>query len=186
MMDMFGLIMMSPILIILIIVILVLIIFVISTYNSLVSSFKNVERSRSLVDVYLKKRFDLIPNLVECVKGYVKHEKEILTEVTKLRTSFAQQANPEDAEKLNEHYNKLIGLVEAYPDIKAGENFLHLQKELSDVESEISASRRIYSNSITKYNTKVETFPTSLFASIFGYKTLEPIRFDVEDVNIKF
>ena len=186
MLDMFGLIMMSPIFMILLIVIIVLIVFVISTYNSLVSSFKNVERSRSLVDVYLKKRFDLIPNLVECVKGYSKHEKETLTEITKLRKSFEVNANEDDAKKLNKHYEKLIALVEAYPEIKAGENYLQLQKELSDVESEISASRRIYSNSITKYNTKVETFPTSLFASIFGYKTLEPIRFDVEDVNIKF
>lgn len=185
-MDIFGAMMMSPLFMIMIIVIIVLIVFVIGNYNGLVTSYKNVERSRSLVDVYLKKRFDLIPNLVECVKGYMKHEKETLTEIAKLRSSFAKEANQADANKLNEHYNSLTILAESYPEIKASENFLHLQKEMADVESEISASRRIYSNAIMTYNNKVQTFPSSLFASLFGYKTLEPIKFDVEDVNIKF
>ena len=164
----------------LIIIGIILLCSIIGMYNGLVTSYKNIERSRSLVDVYLKKRFDLIPNLVECVKGYSKHEKETLAEVT------AQEANQEDAEKLNKHYEKLIALAEAYPEIKAGENYLQLQKELSDVESEISASRRIYSNAITTYNNKVQTFPTNIFAKIFGYKSVEPIKFDVEDVQVKF
>ena len=170
----------------LIIIGIILLCSIIGTFNGLVTSYKNIERSRSLVDVYLKKRFDLIPNLVECVKGYSKHEKETLAEITKLRTSFAQEANQADADKLNNHYEKLIALAEAYPEIKAGENYLQLQKELSDVESEISASRRIYSNAITTYNNKVQTFPTNIFAKIFGYKSVEPIKFDVEDVQVKF
>ena len=126
------------------------------------------------------------PNLMECVKGYMKHEKEVIMEVTKLRMSYAEGATQETAEKLNDHYTNMIALVEAYPEIKAGENFLHLQKELADVESEISAARRIYSTSITTYNNKVQTFPSNIFASIFGYKTVEPIKFDVDDVQVKF
>lgn len=168
------------------ILLIVLITSIISVYNNLVKSFKEVEKSRSLVDVYLKKRFDLIPNLVECVKGYAKYEKELLTEITNLRNSFSNNANEEDANKLNEHYQKLIALVESYPEIKAGDNFLKLQNELSDVEDEISASRRIYSSAITKYNTKIETFPINLFAKMFGYKNVEPLKFEVEDIKIKF
>lgn len=159
---------------------------IVNTYNGLVKSYKQIEQSKSLVDVYLKKRFDLIPNLVECVKGYMKHEKDVIMEVTKLRTSFDEEANQRDAKKLNDHYNKLIALIEKYPEIKSGENFLHLQKEIADVESEISAARRIYSTSITLYNNKVQFFPSNIFAKLFGYKIVDPIKFNVENVKIEF
>lgn len=164
----------------------VVVIVIISIYNSLVTSYKKVERSRSLVDIYLKKRFDLIPNLVECVKSYSKHEKETLEMVTQLRNNYENNGSVEDANKLNAYYNKCIALIEAYPDLKAGENYLNLQKELSKVESEIEASRRIYSNDITRYNTKVQTFPTNIFAGIFGYKSLEPLSFETTDIKIEF
>ena len=120
------------------------------------------------------------------IKSVVYNEKEVIMEVTKLRMSYAEDANQADADKLNDHYTNMMALVEAYPEIKAGENFLHLQKELADVESEISAARRIYSTSITTYNNKVQTFPSNLFAKLFGYKSVEPIKFDVEDVQVKF
>lgn len=178
--------MLTPFLPFLIIIAVIVVVSIVGTYNGLVKSYKQIEQSKSLVDVYLKKRFDLIPNLMECVKGYMKHEKEVIMEVTKLRMSYAEGANQADAEKLNGHYTNMMALVEAYPEIKAGENFLHLQKELADVESEISAARRIYSTSITTYNNKVQTFPSNIFASIFGYKTVEPIKFDVDDVQVKF
>ncbi len=164
----------------------VVVIVIISIYNSLVTSYKKVERSRSLVDIYLKKRFDLIPNLVECVKSYSKHEKETLEMVTQLRNNYENNGSVEDANKLNAYYNKCIALIEAYPDLKAGENYLNLQKELSKVESEIEASRRIYSSDITRYNTKVQTFPTNIFAGIFGYKSLEPLSFETTDIKIEF
>lgn len=176
----------TPFLPFLIIIIIVVVVSIVSTYNGLVKSYKHIEQSKSLVDVYLKKRFDLIPNLVECVKGYMEHEKEVIMEVTKLRMSYAEGANQADAEKLNNHYSNIMALVEAYPEIKASENFLQLQKEIADVESEISAARRIYSTSITTYNNKVQTFPSNIFASIFGYKTVEPIKFDVEDIKVQF
>ena len=171
---------------ILLIVVIVLVLFIVSTYNSLVSSYKKVERSRSLIDIYLKKRFDLIPNLVECVKAYSKHEKETLVEVTQLRSNFDKTGNGDDADKLNAYYNKCIALMEQYPDLKAGENYLSLQKELSKVESEIEASRRIYSNDIMRYNTKVQSFPTNIFANIFGYKYIEPLSFETKEVKIEF
>ena len=164
----------------------VVVIVIISIYNSLVTSYKKVERSRSLVDIYLKKRFDLIPNLVECVKSYSKHEKETLEMVTQLRNNYENNGSVEDANKLNAYYNKCIALIEAYPDLKAGENYLNLQKELSKVESEIEASRRIYSSDITRYNTKVQSFPTNIFAGIFGYKSLEPLSFETTDIKIEF
>ena len=164
----------------------VVVIVIISIYNSLVTSYKKVERSRSLVDIYLKKRFDLIPNLVECVKSYSKHEKETFEMVTQLRNNYENNGSVEDANKLNAYYNKCIALIETYPDLKAGENYLNLQKELSKVESEIEASRRIYSSDITRYNTKVQSFPTNIFAGIFGYKSLEPLSFETTDIKIEF
>lgn len=168
------------------IIFIILVIVLVSIYNSLVSSYKKVERSRSLVDIYLKKRFDLIPNLVECVKAYSKHEKDTLVEVTQLRSNYDKTGNVEDAKKLNAYYNKCVALVEQYPDLKTGEGYLNLQKELSKVESEIEASRRIYSNDITRYNTKIQTFPTNLFAGLFGYKTIEPLSFETGDVKVEF
>lgn len=164
----------------------IVVIVIISIYNSLVTSYKKVERSKSLIDIYLKKRFDLIPNLVETVKAYSKHEKETLETVTKLRSNYNNGGSVEDADKLNAYYNKCIALIEAYPELKASEGYLNLQKELSKVESEIEASRRIYSNDITRYNTKVQTFPTNIFAGIFGYKTIEPLSFETKDIKIEF
>ena len=164
----------------------VILIFIVSIYNSIVGSYKKVERSRSLVDIYLKKRFDLIPNLVETVKAYSKYEEDVLENITSLRNSYSNNANDEDAKELNKYYQKCIALVEAYPELKASESYLNLQKELSKVESEIESSRRIYSTDITRYNTKIQTFPTNIFASIFGYKTVEPLSFEVEDVKIRF
>ena len=164
----------------------VILIFIVSIYNSIVGSYKKVERSRSLVDIYLKKRFDLIPNLVETVKAYSKYEEDVLENITSLRNSYSNNANDEDAKELNKYYQKCIALVEAYPELKASESYLNLQKELSKVESEIESSRRIYSTDITRYNTKIQTFPTNIFASIFGYKAVEPLSFEVEDVKIKF
>ncbi|MGN1372290.1 MAG: LemA family protein [Candidatus Coprovivens sp.] len=163
----------------------VILIFIVSIYNSIVGSYKKVERSRSLVDIYLKKRFDLIPNLVETVKAYSKHEEETLKAITILRSNYDNNSSSDDANKLNAYYKKCIALIEAYPELKASESYLNLQKELSKVESEIESSRRIYSTDITRYNTKIQTFPTNIFASIFGYKAIEPISFDTEEVKIE-
>ena len=170
----------------LLIIILVLILYIIFVLNKIIYLKKRVDRSASVVDVYLKKRFDLIPNLIEVVKGYVNYENKTLQEITKLRNSFNDTNDRTSEAKLNEHYKKLLGIVENYPNLKAGEQFLNLQKSLSKVESEISAARRIYINDITTYNTKIESFPSSLMAHLFNFKKVDLPNYESENVNINF
>ena len=177
---------MEDILIIVGIVVLVIIIPIVSIYNLLVERKKKIERNNSLVDVYLKKRFDLIPNLVEVCKGYSKYEKETLEKVVELRSQYNNSPTEETKKELSEIYKKLIALIESYPEIKASDNYLNLQKELANVENEIQASRRIYINSITDYNNLVMKFPSSVIAKIFGFKTYELPIYDYSDVQIKF
>ena len=147
---------------------------------------KKIERNKSLVDVYLKKRFDLIPNLVEVCKGYSKHEKETLEKVAELRASFNNNPTNETRDELNKLYKQFVALVENYPAIKASDNYLKLQKELTNVEDEISASRRIYINSITDYNNLVMKFPSSMIASMFGFKPCILPKYDYSDVKVDF
>ena len=168
------------------VVIFILIIIVAAVYNSLVEKKKKIERNNSLIDVYLKKRFDLIPNLVEVCKGYSKHEKETLEKVTELRSSFNNHPTDENREGLNDIYKKFIALVESYPEIKASEQYLKLQKELTNVENELQASRRIYINSITDYNNMVMKFPSSIIASMFGFSKYDLPKYDYSDVKVSF
>ena len=177
---------MDKALIIVIVVVAIIIIATIVIYNSLVEKRKKVERNNSLVDVYLKKRFDLIPNLVEVCKGYSKYEKETLEKVTELRSSFNNHPTEQNREELNEIYKKFIAIVESYPELKASDNYLKLQKELTNVENEIGASRRIYINSITDYNNTVMKFPSSIIASIFGFKKYDLPKYDYDDLKIDF
>ena len=171
---------------IVIVLVLILVISIIAVRNRLVEKQKKVERNNSLVDVYLKKRFDLIPNLVEVCKGYSSHEKETLERVTELRAQFNNNPTNETREELNEVYKKFIALVENYPEIKASDNYLKLQKELTNVENEIQASRRIYINSITDYNNSVLKFPSSIIASMFGFKQFDLPKYDYSDVKVEF
>ena len=177
---------MNKAIIIVIAIFVIIIITAIVVYNSLVEKRKKVERNNSLVDVYLKKRFDLIPNLVEVCKGYSKYEKETLEKVTELRSSFNIHPTEQNREELNEIYKKFIAIVESYPELKASDNYLKLQKELTNVENEIGASRRIYINSITDYNNTVMKFPSSIIASIFGFKKYDLPKYDYDDVKIDF
>lgn len=167
-------------------VILILLISMILIRNKLVEKQKKIERNNSLVDVYLKKRFDLIPNLVEVCKGYSKHEKETLEKVAELRASFNNNPTNATRDELNKVYNSLIAIAERYPEVKASDNYLKLQKELTNVENEISASRRIYINSITSYNNSVMKFPSSIIAGIFGFRKQELPNYDYSDVKIDF
>ena len=177
---------MEEILIIVGIIVLVLIIIIIGIRNTLIVKEKKIERNKALIDVYLKKRFDLIPNLVETCKGYSKHEKETLEKVAELRSSFDKSPSDTNRKELNEVYKSLIAIAESYPEIKASDNYLKLQKELTNVENEIQASRRIYINSITDYNNSVMRFPTSLLAKIFGFKQSDLPKYDYSDVKINF
>ena len=169
--------------IILAIILVILIIFVIIEYNSMIKLKKQMNNSYSVIDVYLQKRFDLIPNLVEVTKGYANYEKDILTKITEYRTSYNQNKDKDSLNKLNDEYNNLMFVVENYPDLKASEQFLKLQKSLIKVESELQAARRIYNTDTTKYNTKLNVFPSNIIAKLFGFKEGE--LFELEDRTVQ-
>lgn len=168
---------------ILVVILVILVLFVIVEYNMMVKLKKQMNNSYSVIDVYLQKRFDLIPNLVEVTKGYANYEKDILSKITEYRTSYNQNKDKESLNKLNDEYNNLMLVVENYPDLKASEQFLQLQKSLSKVESELQAARRIYNTDTTKYNTKLSVFPSNIIANIFGFKEGE--LFELEDRSVQ-
>lgn len=174
--------------IIIIIVIAILLVLLIM-YNGLVKKRNAVKQSRSSIDVYLTQRFDLIPNLVECVKGYAKHEEKLLESITKLRTEYNVSKDLDKASLLNTQMNKLIAIVENYPDLKASENFLNLQKNLTKMEDQLQAARRLYNMDVTAYNTAIQVFPTNLIASAFNFteeKLLELEPGKGENVKVNF
>ena len=154
-------------------VVVVLVLWIIMIYNQLVAMRQRVGQSFADVDVQLKLRHDLIPNLVETVKGYAAHERGTLEAVVQARNAAiaaqgpAQQAAAENM--LTGTLRQLFALSEAYPDLKANQNFQQLQSEISDVENKIAASRRFFNNSVSEYNTGIQQFPAALFAAIFGF-----------------
>ena len=160
-------------------IIVILIIYVLFEYNKIVKLKNNTKQSESGIDVYLNQRFDLIPNLVECVKEYAKHEKELLEKVTEMRAGYLKNKNIKDAEKLNNGINNIIAIAENYPDLKASEQFLNLQNSLIKMESQLQAARRIYNNDVTKYNITLESIPTNVIGKIFGFKKMD--LFQIEE-----
>ncbi len=159
---------------IIIVIVIVIVLYFILTYNSLVSLRNKVKDSWAQVDVLLKRRNDLIPNLVETVKGYATHEKSTLDAVIKARNN-AVSANTKETEiqaasELTGALSKLFALSEAYPDLKANENFASLQNSLNDTEDKISFAREAYNNTVLTYKNKLEMFPSNLVASMFGFK----------------
>ena len=164
-----------------VIVLFVILFTVLGMYNGLVKQRNRVKQSASGIDVYLNQRLDLIPNLVECVKAYSKHESEIFEKVAELRESYKSQkvVDFEKAGELNNGLNQILAIAENYPDLKASEQYLNLQKSLVKIESQLQAARRIYNNDVTKYNTKIETVPTNLIAVMFGFK--QESLFEIED-----
>ncbi len=155
---------------ILIVVIVIVIAWFFITYNSLVIRKNKIKQAKSSIDVYLTQRFDLIPNLVECVKGYMKREEIILQKVTSLRSEYSKTKDLKSGAELNTMCNSMVGLAENYPDLKASEQFLELQKSLSKMESQLQAARRIYNSEVTVYNTKIATVPSNLIAGMFGFR----------------
>ena len=154
-------------------VIVVLVLWVIMIYNQLIAMRQRVGQSFADVDVQLKQRHDLIPNLVETVKGYAAHERGTLEEVVKARNAAmsaqgpAQQAAAENV--LSGALRQLFALSEAYPDLKANQNFQQLQAEISDIENKIAAARRFFNNAVQEYNTGIQQFPAALFAAMLGF-----------------
>lgn len=167
---------MSTIIIILAAVFLILL-YVIAAYNGLVTLRNRVKEAWSDIDVQLKRRYDLIPNLVETVKGYASHEKETFDRVIEARSkAMSAQGLKEkgDAENvLSGTLKSLFALSESYPDLKASVNFLELQKELTDTEDKIQAARRFYNGNVMDFNTKIEAFPSNIIAQTFGFKASE-------------
>ncbi len=154
-------------------IVVVLFIFVIFIYNSLVTLKQRVKNAWSQIDVQLQRRFDLIPNLIECVKGYMAHEKETLEKVTQLRTSWAKAESVSEKANLDNQLSNalktIMAVSENYPDLKANQNFSELQEELRGTENKISYSRQFYNDSVTRYNTKLELFPSNFIASMFHF-----------------
>ena len=174
----------STIVIIVVVVILVAIIAgLVSNYNGVVSLSEEVDNKFATIDTMLQRRADLIPNLVEVTKGYANYEQDVLTKITEYRTAYNQHKDKDALNKLNEEYNNLILVVENYPDLKASEQFLKLQKSLIKVESELQAARRIYNSDTTKYNTKLNVFPSNIIGKIFNFK--EGDLFELEDRKIE-
>ena len=162
-------------------VLVVLAVLVLFTYNNLVQLRNKVKEAFSTMDVYLKKRYDLIPSLVEVVKGYAKHETDTLQEVTQMRVN-AQKGDLDtaiDSEiKIGDALKSIFLVVEKYPDLKANTNFLDLQERLSRMEEEIAFSRRYYNGSVREFNNKCQMFPFNLIAGMFGFKALPMYQVD--------
>lgn len=153
----------------------VIVLWLIMTYNALVRLRMRVKEAWSDIDVQLKRRYNLIPNLVETVKGYMGHEREVLENVTKARTAaIGNHGNPEEQAKtenmLSGALKTLFAVSENYPDLKANQNFLELQRELTDTEDKIQAARRFYNGNVRDYNTKIQLFPNNLVAGSLGFK----------------
>jgi len=175
-------------------VIVLVLLFLWGTYNSLVKTNVRVEEAWSDITVQLKRRMDLIPNLVSTVKGYAKHEAETLEKVVEQRSNAIGGSVKETAETENQlagALKSLFAVAESYPDLKANQNFLQLQEELVDTEDKVQASRRFYNGAVRALNTKVQVFPTNIFAGMLGFKKRE--FFEVEDqavvekpVDVKF
>ena len=174
-----------------VVVIVVLILAVIAIYNNLVRLRQKVKNSWSQIDVQLQRRFDLIPNLVETVKGYMEHEKSVLEKVTELRTSWANAGTVAEKADLDNQLSgalkTIMAVSENYPDLKANQNFAELQQELQNTENKISFSRQFYNDSVTIYNTKLEVVPSNIIASIFNFKPEELFKAESEEArkNVK-
>lgn len=173
------------------VVVVLILLFGVNVYNGLVSLRNRVEEAFSTMDVYMKKRYDLIPNLVETVKGYAKHESETLDAVINARNKAAN-ASSDDARieaegELGQVMGRLFALTEAYPDLKANTNFMDLQNQLQTIETEIAQSRKYYNGSVRQYNTKREVFPSNIVANMFGFlrKPLFEVDSEVEREAVK-
>jgi len=173
-------------------VLVLFILIIIGLFNAIIRLKNKVENAWSQIDVQLKRRFDLIPNLVDTVKGYMKHEKEVLTEITKARSNLMKGSLEKRAEASNQitgALKSLFAVAENYPQLKASENFKMLQEELSGTENKISYARQHYNDMVMMFNTKIELFPNNIFANILNFKKKEFFKTEgkeKEPVKTKF
>lgn len=163
------------------------------TYNNLIALRERIKEALSQIDVQLKRRADLIPNLVETVKGYAKHEKQLLENVTQARADMLKAQTPPEKAKadnvMEEALKSIFAVAENYPDLKASENFKQLQQELTDTENKVSYSRQFYNSNVLAYNTAIKTFPTMIFANMFKFgeeEFFEAEEKDKKEVKVSF
>jgi len=167
-------------------VVIVGILYIVLTYNVLIKLKNRIENSWAQIDVQLKRRYDLIPNLVETVKGYMKHEKTVLTEITKTRSALIKgdlRSRAQASNQITEALKTIFAVAENYPQLKASKNFLHLQEELSGTESKIAYARQFYNDSVLVLNQKIQSFPSNMIANMFGFKEKE--YFEVQEAEKK-
>ena len=175
------------------IIIILVVLFLIWMFNQIIRENNLVKKAFSTVDVYLKKRYDLVPNLVEIVKGHAAHEKEVFENITNARTKALESTNEDETVKNDNELNKamksLFMVAEQYPNLKTNESFIELQKKLTDIEDELAAARRTYNAAVTEYNTTLESFPTNLMGKLMRKKQKElfVVNDDIRNViNMKF
>lgn len=171
-------------------IITVIFLYIFITYNSLVKSNNYVQEAFSTMDVYLKKRWDLIPNLVEVVKGYAKYEKETIEKITSLRTNNYENMSIDKKidinEQLTQDISQIMVIAENYPDLKSSQNFIELSRELTKVEDEIANSRKYYNGTVRILNDKIQMFPSNIVAKIFGFHSVNMFEANVDEKeNIK-
>lgn len=166
---------------IILVVVLIVIILIFMKYNKLIKLLNRVKRAKANIEIYSNKRFDLIPNLVECVKGYSKHESSTLEDIVALRNNYNknEHLNLGQVSDMNNKLNKYLAIVENYPDLKANTQYASLQQQLKNIEDELQRARHIYNDEVTRYNTAIEVVPSNIVASIFAFKHAE--LFQIEE-----
>ena len=174
-------------------IIVVIAIYLFTTYNGFVKTRNAVKEAFSTMDIYLKKRWDLVPNLVEVVKGYATHEKETFEKITSLRTQSYDSMSMDNKinanEQLSQGLSKIMAISENYPELKSNENFMQLNGELSKIEEDIANSRKYYNGTVVILNNKVEMFPSNIVAKLFGFKEeklFEATEEEKNNVKVKF
>lgn len=174
-------------------ILVVLVLYLVGMYNGFIVLKTRIQEALSGIDVQLKRRADLIPNVVESVKGYAKHEKGVFTEVTKARASLMKAGSLEEKAKANDQLTgalkSLFAVAEAYPQLQASANFQDLQRQLEDTEDKVAYSRQFYNSNVLDFNSKVQMFPTNLIANALGFKTFEFFQAEEEakkSVKVKF
>lgn len=176
---------------IILLVLLIVIFIILAMYNKLIRLLNKVKKSEAGIDIYLNQRFDLIPNLVECVKGYSNHESSTLEEIVNLRNNYNKTSglNIRQANEINNDLNKILAIAEAYPELKASEQYLNLQTNLAEIETKLEYARNNYNNDVTNYNIATESVPTNIIASMFNFKKKELFKIDNnrrENVKLEF
>jgi len=169
-------------------IIIIILLFVIVTYNGLVQAKNKVKANWAQVDVQMKQRADLIPNLVETVKGYAKHESETMQAVIAARNAYLNASVPKDmmqaSDEMTKALTKVFALSEDYPELKSNTNFMSLQNQLSDIEKKIAFARQFYNDSVYVYTNKLEMFPSRFIATMFGFKPYAYLEIDDKDKNV--